>query len=135
MWGNSQNGIHMNADASLGGDGIISDALVEENVLYDNGATGGSAINCDGVQDSRIQNNLVYDHHSSGISLYMIDGGAASAAGNNRSSHSSTRAALARKYSLTAAAAAPLEGDGFVKILSFFFNLRPGLRRGLRGRG
>src|SRR5690606_38619814 len=30
-WGNRANGIHMNGDASLGGDGIISGALVSGN--------------------------------------------------------------------------------------------------------
>ncbi len=74
-WGNSANGIHMNGDASYGGDGIISGALVEANVVYGNGATGGSGINCDGVQNSLIRNNLLYDNHASGISLYRIDGG------------------------------------------------------------
>ena len=38
IWGNHANGIHMNGDASQGGDGIISGALVEGNVIYDNGA-------------------------------------------------------------------------------------------------
>jgi hypothetical protein len=74
-WGNHANGIHMNGDASLGGDGIISGALVSGNIIYGNGTGGGSGINMDGVQDSRIENNLIYDHHSSGISLYQIDGG------------------------------------------------------------
>jgi Ca2+-binding RTX toxin-like protein len=68
-------GIHMNGDISQGGDGIISGALVEGNIIYGNGAGGGSGINCDGVQDSTIQNNLLYDNHASGISLYQIDGG------------------------------------------------------------
>jgi parallel beta-helix repeat protein len=77
-WGNSDCGIHMNGDISLGGDGIISNALVEKNILYDNGVGGGSAINCDGVQNSIIQNNLAYNNHASGISLYQIDGGAPS---------------------------------------------------------
>ncbi|HVZ20995.1 MAG TPA: right-handed parallel beta-helix repeat-containing protein [Vicinamibacterales bacterium] len=75
IWGNNDNGIHMNGDESQGGDGIISNAIVEDNVIYDNGAGGGSGINCDGVQDSLIRNNLIYDEHSSGISLYQIDGG------------------------------------------------------------
>lgn len=75
-WGNSDCGIHMNGDVSLGGDGIISNALVEKNIIYDNGVGGGSGINCDGVQNSTIQNNLLYNNHASGISLYMIDGGA-----------------------------------------------------------
>ena len=52
IWGNRANGIHMNGDVSLGGDGIISGALVEGNVIYDNGVGGGSGINCDGVQNS-----------------------------------------------------------------------------------
>ncbi len=77
-WGNNDCGIHMNGDASLGGDGIISNALVENNILYDNGYGGGSAINCDGVQNSRIQNNLAFNNHASGISLFRIDGGGGS---------------------------------------------------------
>lgn len=77
-WGNNANGIHMNGDISLGGDGIISNALVENNIIHDNGVAGGSAINCDGVQNSVIRNNLAYNNHASGISLYMIDGGGGS---------------------------------------------------------
>ena len=69
-------GIHMNADASLGGDGIISNALVEQNIIYENGVGGGSGINCDGVQNSVIQNNYIYLNHASGISLYQIDAAA-----------------------------------------------------------
>jgi hypothetical protein len=75
---NHANGLHMNGDASLGGDGIISDALVERNVIYGNGAGGGSGINMDGVTDSLVRNNLLYDNHASGISLYRIDGGSGS---------------------------------------------------------
>ncbi|HEX5104240.1 MAG TPA: right-handed parallel beta-helix repeat-containing protein, partial [Pirellulaceae bacterium] len=78
IWGNNANGIHMNGDASLGGDGIITGALVENNVIYDNGLGGGSGINGDGVQDSVFRNNLLYDNHASGISLYQIDGGGGS---------------------------------------------------------
>lgn len=75
IFGNSDAGIHMNGDISQGGDGIISGALVENNVIYDNGLGGGSGINCDGVQNSRFQNNLLYNNHASGISFYQIDGG------------------------------------------------------------
>ncbi len=71
-------GIHMNGDASQGGDGIITGALIENNVIAGNGLGGGSGINMDGVQDSLIRNNLIYDSHASGISLYQIDGGAPS---------------------------------------------------------
>lgn len=73
--GNNANGIHMNGDVSLGGDGIISNALVSGNIILENGVAGGSGINCDGVQNSRIENNLIYNNHASGISLYQIDAG------------------------------------------------------------
>lgn len=82
IWGNAGCGVHMNGDISQGGDGIISGALVEGNVIYDNGLAGGSGINCDGVQNSVIRNNIIYNEHSSGISLYQIDGGDSSK--NNR---------------------------------------------------
>jgi parallel beta-helix repeat protein len=71
-------GIHMNGDISMGGDGIISDAVVEGNTIHDNGVGGGSAINMDGVQDSEIFNNLIYNNHATGIAMYQIDGGDAS---------------------------------------------------------
>lgn len=77
-WGNHDNGIHMNGDVSQGGDGVITGALVENNVIYDNGTGGGSGINCDGVSNSVIRNNLLYNNHASGISLYQIDGGSPS---------------------------------------------------------
>jgi hypothetical protein len=75
---NYANGIHMNGDLSQGGDGTISDALVEGNVIHGNGAGGGSGINMDGVVNSVVRNNLLYDNHASGISLYRIDGGSGS---------------------------------------------------------
>jgi len=75
---NNANGIHMNGDVSLGGDGIISNAQVYGNIIHANGTAGGSGINCDGVVNSVIYNNLLYDNHASGISLYQIDGGAPS---------------------------------------------------------
>jgi parallel beta-helix repeat protein len=67
-------GIHMNGDISQGGDGIISFATVEKNVIWENGVGGGSGINCDGVDNSIFRNNLLYSNHASGISLYAIDG-------------------------------------------------------------
>jgi hypothetical protein len=71
-------GLHMNGDISMGGDGIISYALIEDNIIYENGAGGGSGINMDGVTHSLIRNNLLYDNHASGISIYQIDGGSGS---------------------------------------------------------
>jgi parallel beta-helix repeat protein len=87
IFDNRGSGIHMNGDESQGGDGIISHALVSGNVIYNNAKFngtslgGGSGINMDGVQDSRIENNLLYNNHASGISLYSIDA-AAGASGN-----------------------------------------------------
>jgi parallel beta-helix repeat protein len=70
---NSGCGIHMNGDESMGGDGLITDAIVACNIIYENGDSGGSGINCDGVAESYIYNNLLYMNHASGISLYRID--------------------------------------------------------------
>lgn len=81
IFGNRNCGLHLNGDISMGGNGVITGALIENNIIYDNGASGGSAINCDGVQDSRIENNLLYNNHASGISLFKID--AAAGATNN----------------------------------------------------
>jgi parallel beta-helix repeat protein len=67
-------GIHMNGDLSMGGDGIISNATIAGNIIHDNGVGGGSAINMDCVQDSKIFNNLLYNNHASGIAMYKIDG-------------------------------------------------------------
>jgi MYXO-CTERM domain-containing protein len=75
VWGNAMAGIHMNGDVNFGGDGIISDAIVEGNVLRDNGRLGGSAINGDGIVNATIRNNLLDGNHASGVSLYAIDGG------------------------------------------------------------
>lgn len=77
-YGNYGCGIHSNGDASMGGDGTISHAVYDSNLIYGNGTGGGSGINCDGVTDSRITNNLLYDNHASGISLYCIDGASGS---------------------------------------------------------
>ncbi|MGO9598653.1 MAG: right-handed parallel beta-helix repeat-containing protein [Isosphaeraceae bacterium] len=73
-WDNRGCGIHMNGDLGSGGDGIISGALVENNIIFGNGRGGGSGINADGVQDSRFQNNLLYGNHANGISLFRICG-------------------------------------------------------------
>jgi parallel beta-helix repeat protein len=71
-------GIHMNGDLSMGGDGIISGALIEDNVIRGNGRAGGSGVNLDGVADSVIRNNLLHDNRASGISLFRGNGAIAS---------------------------------------------------------
>lgn len=71
---NNRGGIQINADASQGGDGISTDPEIYGNVLYENGAAGGAAINLDGVQSAFIYNNLLYENHASGIALFQQDG-------------------------------------------------------------
>jgi hypothetical protein len=78
VWGNNMCGIHMNGDINFGGDGVISGAIIENNVIIDNGRSGGSGINADGVVGAVIRNNVLDGNHASGVSLYRIDGGAAS---------------------------------------------------------
>lgn len=75
---NFANGLHMNGDVSQGGAGVITNALVENNIIYGNGAGGGSGINCDGVQNSLFRNNLIYAAHGAGITLYQTDASAPS---------------------------------------------------------
>jgi len=70
---NSGADLHMNGDAIMGGDKIVSHGLVANNVFYENGNRGGSAINMDGVTEIIVRNKLLYDNHDSGISLYQID--------------------------------------------------------------
>ncbi len=75
VWGNWASGIQLNADLEAGeGNGIISGALVEQNILYDNGRGGGAALNNDGVQDSIFRNNLLYNNHATGLVLYAFNG-------------------------------------------------------------
>ena len=64
------NGIHLNS----GKGALVTAARVEGNIIYDNGADGGSGINADGIQCSVIQNNVLYGNHGSGISLYRDTG-------------------------------------------------------------
>jgi parallel beta-helix repeat protein len=73
-------GIHMNGDASMGGDGTISYAEVYGNTIYENGVGGGAGINCDGVNHSVIYNNLLYENHATGITLFRWDGAVPSTA-------------------------------------------------------
>ena len=75
-------GIHMNGDLSQGGDGIISNGLVEKNVIYENGTGGCSGINLDGVTGTLVRNNLLYQNHAGGISLFQENGAVCSQ--NNR---------------------------------------------------
>ncbi len=71
---NAACGLHMNGGFPDGPPGLISHALIEFNVIYNNGAAGGSGINCDGVTNSAFIGNVIYNEHASGMSLYCDDG-------------------------------------------------------------
>ncbi len=58
-YGNTQNGIQINGDCWEGGDGIISGALLEDNIVHDNNWKGFSLIS---MQNSIVRNNVVYDN-------------------------------------------------------------------------
>jgi parallel beta-helix repeat protein len=75
---NAAAGIHLNGDASFGGDGMMSNGTVGENRIHDNGIQGGAAINMDGVEDTLVLNNLLYRNHASGIAIFQQDGAACS---------------------------------------------------------
>ena len=70
IYNNAYIGIHINGDVSEGGVGLVTDALIEDNVIYGNGQNG---INGDGVQSSVIENNLIYNYADYGICLYQSD--------------------------------------------------------------
>jgi hypothetical protein len=73
-YGNRACGLHFNGDLSAGGNGLILGALVEKNVIFNNGAGGGAGINMDGVRNATIRNNLLYNNTATGIALFQIDG-------------------------------------------------------------
>ena len=64
----------MNGDFSQGGDGTISDGLIEQNMIYENGVGGCAGINMDGVTNTLIRNNLLYQNHATGIAIFQQDG-------------------------------------------------------------
>lgn len=72
---NNGSGIQLNADRfATPGDGIITNALIDSNIVFGCGAGGGAALNMDGVQNSRFVNNLLYNNIATGIALFRQDG-------------------------------------------------------------
>jgi parallel beta-helix repeat protein len=67
------NGIHMNGDLSVGGDGLITGLTIENNRLLGGFVNG---LSMDGVQDSDIRNNIIVGTSHDGIRAYMGDGAA-----------------------------------------------------------
>jgi len=58
-FGNVKNGIQLNGDCYSGGDGVISGAIIEDNLVHDNNWKGFSLIS---LQNSTIRNNVVYEN-------------------------------------------------------------------------
>ncbi len=66
-------GIHMNGDASVGGDGIQTGHRFEANIVVGNGMNG---FNMDGVRDAFFVNNVFADNGRHGMRGYRIDAAA-----------------------------------------------------------
>jgi hypothetical protein len=66
IYNNTYIGILVNGNASEGGVGLVTNALIADNFIYNNGQ---NAINCDGLQSSTIANNLIYGYQGFGIAL------------------------------------------------------------------
>jgi parallel beta-helix repeat protein len=67
---NAASGIQINADPSMGGDGISANCVIDSNICYENGKLGGAAINLASVRDSVISNNVIYDNYAGGIAAW-----------------------------------------------------------------
>ncbi|MGH8047918.1 MAG: choice-of-anchor Q domain-containing protein, partial [Chthoniobacterales bacterium] len=83
-FGNHGSGIQLNGDYAFGGGGTITNALVERNVIFNNGSGGGGALNNEGVQDSVFRNNVLYDNHASGIVFWIGGNDAPATSSSNR---------------------------------------------------
>jgi uncharacterized repeat protein (TIGR02543 family) len=70
---NAKNGIHLNGDLSVGGDGLHTNVTFENNVVYANTANG---LDIDGLQNALIQNNLVYGNGRHALRVFKIDAAA-----------------------------------------------------------
>jgi hypothetical protein len=97
---NRASGIQINADPSLAGDGIITNALIEENEAYENGVGGGAAINLASVRNSTIRNNLLYNNHASGIAGWDDGAGTTFGTKNNSFFHNTIVMAADGRFAL-----------------------------------
>jgi parallel beta-helix repeat protein len=61
VYGNRTSGIQVNGDCLQGGDGSITGAVIENNILHDNMSKTLSIVS---MSDSVIRNNLLYDNMS-----------------------------------------------------------------------
>ena len=116
---NRGSGIKLHAQRYPGGDGIVSNALIENNRVYSNGASAGAGIYLDGVRASVIQNNLLYDNHATGIGLFHIDGSMGS--GDNLVANNTVVNAADGRWALS------VQGDsaGNTVLNNILFSLNP----------
>jgi hypothetical protein len=70
---NAKNGIHLNGDASIGGDGLHTGITIDGNFVFGN---TGNGLDIDGMQDSVIRNNLVYGNGRNALRVFQIDAAA-----------------------------------------------------------
>jgi parallel beta-helix repeat protein len=77
--GNWAQGIQINADGDLDGDGIITNWEISGNYVTENSIRGGStAINLDGAVRGRAFNNLLFNNGKGGFVLWQGNGNASS---------------------------------------------------------
>lgn len=69
--GSEAEGIQVNGDLSVGGNGLITRLVIERNTLYGNGING---IGLDGVRYSTLRNNLIYGNGRHAVRAYRGDG-------------------------------------------------------------
>lgn len=62
-YGNNWSGIQVNGDCNAGGDGVVSGAIIENNIVHDNYSKSLSMIS---MQNSVIQNNVIYNNGING---------------------------------------------------------------------
>jgi hypothetical protein len=67
---NEGNGLQLNGDWEMGGDGFIDNALIENNVVYGNSKKGLSLIS---IRFGRIQNNIIYNNGPAAGGIHLVD--------------------------------------------------------------
>jgi hypothetical protein len=67
---NTGNGLQLNGDWEMGGDGFIDNALIENNIVYGNSKKGLSLIS---IRYGRIQNNIIYNNGPAAGGIHLVD--------------------------------------------------------------
>ncbi len=67
---NAGNGIQLNGDWQMGGDGFMDNCIVENNIVHDNSKKGLSLIS---IRHGIIRNNIIYNNGSSAGGIHIVD--------------------------------------------------------------